>query len=362
MAFEVIDVIKRDTKLWKMLKAMPKVELHRHLEGAIQIETLLETAKKFNIPLPSDDIDILRPYVQMTREDAATSKQFLTKFSVLRQLFISEEVIRHISRSVVMDAAEDNIRYMELRFTPYAEAKLMGFAIPDVVDWVSDSVAQAAAEANIKVNLIVAMNRHESVDIGWEMLQASIDFQDRGVVAIDLCGNEIGHPADPFVEIFAEAERAGLGITVHAGEWQGAENVQYAIEKMGTTRIGHGVRAVEDSITLQYAVDNNIYFEVCPTSNLQTGVVNKLPQHPLIDLHYVKANITINTDDPAIHNICLTDEYALMMQGLGLPLSLVQQCILNAVRASFLPSNEQAALEEEFRAAMDVGMLPETEF
>ncbi|NDJ85530.1 MAG: adenosine deaminase [Chloroflexi bacterium] len=352
MAFEVTDAINRNSELWQRLRAMPKIELHRHLEGAIRIETLVEIAKLHDIPLPSYDCDILRPYVQVTRDDPADHKHFLTKFSFLRQLFISEEVIRRVARETVEDAAADNIRYMELRFTPYAQAKLMNFALQDVVDWVTDTVAAAAQELGIKVNLIVAMNRHESVEIGREMYEVALAYRDRGVVGVDLCGNEVGYPADPFADIFLDAHREGLGVTIHAGEWQGHENVLYAINHMKTRRIGHGVRTVEDSKALWRAVNDNVYFEVCPTSNMQTGVVPSLNLHPLIDLSYSDAKITLNTDDPAIHNVSLTDEYALAVQGLDLPVSFLKRCLANAVDCAFLPEDERDNLRTMFKPAM----------
>lgn len=364
MAFEVTDAINRDTRLWQILKALPKVELHRHLEGSIRIETLVEIATQHNIALPTYEIDLLRPYVQVTREDPPTPKSFLTKFSYLRQLFVSEDVIRRVAREAIEDAAADNIQYMELRFTPYAQAKLMNFAIPDVVQWVTETVNETAAEVGIKVNLIVAMNRHESVEVGEQMLQSAIDHLGRGVVGVDLCGNEVGYPADPFAKIFETAHRVGLGVTIHGGEWAGPENVAYAIENLHATRIGHGVRSVEDSQTLQLAMDNTIYFEVCPTSNLQTGVVGKLIHHPLIDLHFLKANVTINTDDPSIHNLTLTDEYALLVQGMKLPVSYLKTCIMNSIHCAFLADDERSALEARFLPAieeLDV-LVGQTEF
>lgn len=352
MAFEVTDAINRETRLWQMLKALPKIELHRHLEGSIRIETLIEIASQNNIPLPTYELEMLRPYVQVTREDQPTPKSFLTKFGYLRQLFISEEVIRRVTREAVEDAAADNIHYMELRFTPYAQAKLMNFAISDVVDWVTETVAETAARTGIKVNLIVAMNRHESVEIGEAMLQSAIDYMERGVVGVDLCGNEVGFPADPFARVFDIAHRVGLGVTIHAGEWHGPENVIYAIEHLHASRIGHGVRSVEDSLALQLAMDNNVYFEVCPTSNLQTGVVDALIHHPLIDLHFLKANVTLNTDDPAIHNLNLTDEYALVVQGMKLPLSYLKTCLTNAIRCAFVSDDERRQLERQFQPAL----------
>ncbi|PJF44192.1 MAG: adenosine deaminase [Phototrophicales bacterium] len=364
MAFEVTDAVDRSSSLWQMLKDLPKIELHRHLEGSIRLTTLVDIATRYNIPLPSYETEFLRPYVQMTREDPATSAQFLTKFSVLRQLFVSEDVIQRIAYEAVEDAAIDNIHYMELRFTPYAQAKLMGFPIEQVVRWVCEAVQHAAQDNNIQVKLIVAVNRHESVEIAAEMLQAAIAHRDLGVVGFDLCGNEANYLAAPFAPLFQQAKDAGLGVTIHAGEWAGAENVRYAIEAIHPQRIGHGVRAVEDSTTLQMAIENNIYFEVCPTSNLQTGVVSQLDQHPLLDLYYLKAHVTINTDDPAIHNISLTDEYALLVQGLGLPLSYVRACILNAIHCAFLPQAQKDHLLAEIEPALSHldPRVPETEY
>ncbi len=364
MAFEVTDAIDRSSTLWQMLKGLPKIELHRHLEGSIRLETLVDVAMRHDIPLPSYEPEFLRPYVQMTRDDKATSAQFLTKFSVLRQLFVSEEVIRRITYEAVADAAADAIRYMELRFTPYAQAKLMGFPIREVVRWVCEATQEAAEENDIQVNLIVAVNRHETIDIAADMLAAAITYREQGVVGFDLCGNEVNYPAAPFVALFEQAKAAELGIAIHAGEWDGPANVHHAIESIKTGRIGHGVRAVEDSVTLQLAIENNVYFEVCPTSNLQTGVVTSLDQHPLLDLYYLKANVTINTDDPCIHNITLTDEYALLVQGLGLPLAYVRTCILNSIGCAFLPQADKDLMLAEFEpslAHLDP-RIPQTEY
>lgn len=361
MAFEVTDVINRNDNLWQLLKALPKVELHRHLEGTIRLNTLMEVAMQYDIPLPATTAEELRPFVQMTAEDMPTHSQFLSKFSILRQFFVDEDVIRRVAREAVEDAAADNIRYMELRFTPYALAKLKKFPLHEVVAWVSDSVQEAATAQGIKVNLIIAMNRHESVEIGEAMMRTALDYMGRGVVGVDLCGNEVNHPSTPFTNIFLEAQNAGLGITIHAGEWAGPDNVIEAIEGIGTIRIGHGIRSVEDSYALRLALENNVYFEICPTSNMQTGVVNSMDHHPLYDMQYVKANITINTDDPAISNTTLTDEYAFFVQGLGFSLHQLRTYIFNAIQAAFLSDDDKIALQEQFQEELDMLILPEIE-
>lgn len=344
MAFQVTDVIDRQSDLWRTLHALPKIELHRHLEGAIRLETLVEVGKEYELTLPSYDPDGLRPYVQMTAQDAPDVQAFLTKFEVLRRFFCSPEVIRRVVRESIEDAAADQIRYMELRFTPNALAKAKGYSLNEVVGWVCDTVEEAEKANRIRVNLIVSMNRHESLEIGEKTLEAALNHQHRGVVALDLAGKEPGFPARPFISFFREASRAGLGITIHASEWEGPENVRDAIENMRTDRIGHGVRAVEDSEIVKLARERQIAFEVCPTSNIQTGVVGFVGHHPVLDLHYLNVPITINTDDPAIHGITLTDEYALAIQGLGMSQHDIHEIIIRAAQVAFLPDNEREPL------------------
>jgi adenosine deaminase len=315
-------------------------------------------AQEFEIPLPAYDLDHLRPFVQMTDEDEASSAVFLSKFNVLRQFYRSTEIIRRITREVIEDAAADNIRYMELRFTPYALARQNNYSYEDVIACVCEEAARAQQANTIRVRLIVSVNRHESVQIAEEVLSAALTFTGCGIVGMDLAGMEVGHSAHPFRSLLHRARAAGLHLTVHAGEWEGPDNVRDAIEDIGAERIGHGVRSVEDSRVVQLVRERGITLEVCPTSNLHTGVIRRIELHPLVDLMHLDVHTTINTDDPSLSNITLTDELVLAHVGMGLPLDLLKRNILNAARAAFLPEGERAALVEEFRAALDGVPLP----
>jgi adenosine deaminase len=336
------------TDLRQLLFQLPKVEIHRHLEGSIRLSTLVEVAQQYDIDLPARDVEGLRKHVQITPDSPSDSAHFLSKFTVIRRFFNAPEVITRIAREAVEDAAADNIKYMELRFTPKALTKLMSFSFADVVRWVCAGINEGQTGRDIKVRLIISMNRHESVAEGERALRVALDHRDKGIVGLDLAGQESGYPANPFYKLFADAKQAGLGITVHAGEWFGPRNIKDAISIMGANRIGHGVRVVEDSKVAQLARETGTVFEVCPTSNMHSGVFPAAKYHPLRDMIDLGIKTTINTDDPAISNITLTDELALSLGALGLTLDNVKRTIMDAAKSAFLPPDEKATLVAYF--------------
>ena len=330
------------------IQQLPKVELHRHLEGSMRISTLLDIAHTHDKELSNMTLDELRPHVQMVPGQPLTSAVFLGKFKTLRQFYNSPETIRRIAREAVIDAAEDNVKYMELRFTPKALCNVLACRYQQVMDWVCDSIDAATAEYDISVRLLVSMNRHEGVDIAEEVLDVALAYRDRGVVGIDLAGDETKYPCKPFEHVFRRAREEGLFVTVHAGEWAGPESVRDSIDELGAHRIGHGIRAIEDNDLVKRLAEQGTVFEVCPTSNIHSGVVTELHQHPLIDLYNAGVRTTINTDDPLISNVTLTTELLDAMFTMKFTLEQIQQQTLHAVDAAFLPADERAALRERF--------------
>lgn len=329
-------------------KSLPKVELHRHLEGSWRFSTLLEVARTHKLDLPYDDIDDFRRLVQIHDKDYPfTFQNFLSKFDTLRLMYRSPEIIHEITRQAIADAAADNIHYLELRFTPVALTRIKGFPIADAMDWVIEASAQAAADFSIGVKLIASVNRHESVALAEEVLKLSIDRKDKGIVALDLAGGEVDFPGDSFAGIFNEAKQSGLNITIHAGEWGGPENIKLAIETLNAERIGHGVRILEDENVVALAKERDIVLEVCPTSNYQSGVVKRLSNHPLKKICESGIKVTINTDDPGISQIDLSDEYEVAVQTLGFSLEQLQESILIGAQAAFLPDVKRKLLVED---------------
>ena len=328
--------------------SMPKVDLHRHLEGSLRLATMLDIAHAHGVTVPSS-ILTLSDLVQVQDQDPLTFTNFLDKFKTLRLFYRSPDVIDRVTREAVEDAAKDNCRYLELRFTPVALSRAEGFPLHDVVDWVIRSSQEAAKKFGIKVGLIASVNRHESPELAEQVAWLAAEHVNHGLVGMDLSGNEAEFKSEPFYGIFKEAKQAGLHITIHAGEWGPAVNVREAIEQLGAERIGHGVRVMEDDNVVALARERQTVFEVCVTSNFQSGVVSSLAEHPLPRMIEEDLNVTINTDDPSVSRITLAHEYRLVCEDLKIPLDVIKQCSLASAQAAFLPDAERDDLVKSMK-------------
>jgi len=339
-------MVERVTASLNTYRALPKVELHRHLEGSLRLDTMVDIARQHGITLPADVLR-LSTLVQVQEEDKFTFQNFLSKFNTLRLFYRSPDAIHRITREAIEDAAKDNVRYLELRFTPVALSRAERFPLQDVIDWVMTSAKDAAKKHNVIVRLIASVNRHESTDLAEQVAWISAEYIEDGIVAMDLAGNEAEFPSQPFYGIFKEAKQGGLHVTIHAGEWGPARHVKEAIEEIGAERIGHGVRVLEDENIVALARERGTAFEVCVTSNYQSGVVNSLDTHPLMSMVEAGLNVTINTDDPSISRITLSHEYYTACKDLQMPQSTLKERIMAAAQAGFLAENEKRNLVQQ---------------
>ncbi len=342
-----------NTKTVHDYRMTPKVELHRHLEGSLRLSTMIEVAKTGAIALPEGTLDNLKSLVQVQPGDPYTFRNFLSKFQTLRLFYRSPEIIRRVAREVVEDAARDHVHYMELSFTPVALSRCEKFPLADVVEWVCESAQAAAQESHLILRFILNVNRHEPVRLAEAVAQLALDYSEKGVVGLSLAGNEVDYLGREFVPLFLEAKRSGLHLTIHSGEWAGPESIRFAIEEMRAERLAHGVRILEDDRLVAQAREMGIPFEVCITSNYQSGVVPSLEAHPLVSMLDAGLNVTLNTDDPAISCITLSDEYRKACERLGLSRPMLESRIIAAAEASFLTPVEQAALTARVREALD---------
>jgi len=304
---------------------------------------MVEIAKQHGIVVP-DDVLRLSTLVQVQEQDKFTFQNFLSKFNTLRLFYRSPDAIHRITREAIEDAARDNVKYLELRFTPVALSRAERFPLHDVINWVVDSSREAASKYNVNVKLIASVNRHESADIAEQVAWLAADHIADGIVGLDLAGNEAEFPSKPFYGIFKEAKQAGLHVTIHAGEWGPARHIKEALEELGAERIGHGVRVLEDEDITAMARERKTAFEVCITSNYQSGVVETLEAHPVLRMFENGINITINTDDPSISRITLSNEYYNACDALQMPQFTLKERIVAAALAGFLPDNEKENL------------------
>ncbi len=331
-----------------LLHAIPKIDLHRHMEGSLRLSTLADIAHEHGMDIENYTVKSLRPLVQMVN-DEPNFQTFLAKFTLLRKFYTSKESVMRIAYEAVADCAHDNVKYLELRFNPVAQADHQGFSFEDVADWIIAAVKQAEMAFDISVRLIVQLGRHEPQH-ARKLAELAVARQNDGIVALDLAGDEEHYSVQNFVGVLCWAKAQGLHITAHAGECKqcAAQNVVEAVELLHADRIGHGVQAVHSEPVMALLQQRHIPLEMCPTSNVQTAAVDRITRHPLLVYHRHGIPVTINTDDPSVSNITLTDEYMVAIRDIGITFDDLKTMIHNAAEAAFLPAAERASLVQKF--------------
>lgn len=326
-----------------MRNGYPLAELHRHLDGNVRVETVIDLARQHHLALPAWTPEELRPHVQVT-QPAPGVMAFIAKFELLRHVMVDYDAVRRMTRENLEDAVSEGIDHIELRFSPYFMAETHDLDPTGVTEAVCDAVAEADGELPIRAKLIGIISRTYGPEIGWTELEAAIRCRDRGVVALDLAGDEANYPGELFVEHFRKAREAGLHTIAHAGEAAGAESVRQAVLELHAERIGHAVHAIDDPATMDLLAERRIAIESCPTSNVQTSTVPSYQAHPLPAFLARGLLVTLNTDDPSISNIDLAHEYRVAREEMGLDEAGLRRLQENAVEAAFLTPEERAEL------------------
>lgn len=322
--------------------SLPLIDLHRHLDGSIRLQTILDLGRQHNLPLPAWDLEGLRPHVQVT-EPTAGVMAFIAKFHWMVGVLVDYEACWRVAFENVADAAQEGIDYIELRFSPVFMAQAHHLHPQGVVEAVVDGIGVGVEKYGIKVNLVGIISRTYGVDSGWDELNALLAHMDH-LVGLDLAGDEANFPANLFKGIFKKGRDAGWQITAHAGESAGPESIWQAMDALGAVRIGHAIRAVEDPNLMETMLLRGIGIETNLTSNLQTMTVTSLDHHPARKFLEHGLLVTINTDDPGISSIDLSHEYNLAAPAAGLTPDQIRQAQYNAVEVAFLSREEKSAL------------------
>lgn len=316
-----------------MRDELPRIDLHRHLDGNVRLETILELGLGHGLPLPATTIEELRPHVVVT-EPVPGLLPFLAKFEWMVGVLVDEAACRRVAYENVEDAKCEGLDSLELRFSPVFMARPHGLVPQAVVEAVIDGVVAGARDFGVPVKLIGILSRTFGAQSCAEELDALLACRE-GLVAIDLAGDEGNFPPHMFVEHFRRVRDAGLGVTIHAGEAGGAEGIWSAIRDLGATRIGHAVRAIDDPALMDYLGEHRIGIECNLTSNVQTSTVPDFASHPLQVFLERGLLATINTDDPGISGIDLAHEYEVAAPAAGLSADQIAQARRNAALIAF---------------------------
>lgn len=322
--------------------SIPLIDLHRHLEGCVRLETMLDLASQHGLKLPGYTIESLAPHVVLGGPQADLLG-FLSRLNWMIFVLADADACRRIAYESVQDAAREGIAYLELRFSPLFMARPHSLVPEEVVAAVIDGAKAGERDTGVMTRLIGIMSRTYGPEACQRELDALLAHRHE-LRALDLAGDEARWPGDIFRDHFRQGRDAGWQITVHAGEAGGAENVRYAIEQLGATRIGHGIRAIDDPSVLELIQTRGVGLEINLTSNLQTNTVQRLEHHPLAEFLRNDILASINTDDPIISGIDLRSEFEQAATAAGLDANLTALAQENAIATAFLTKSEKEQL------------------
>jgi adenosine deaminase len=333
-----------------LLKTLPKVLLHEHLDGVLRPETVIDLARAERYTgLPTQDpTDLARWFHQGANQGSLP--KYLEGFVHTIAVMQTEYALERVAYEQAEDLAADGVVYFETRFAPVFHTR-KGLSHQQVVSSVLKGLERGKHDFGIASGLIICAMRN--MDVSLEMAELAVDFRERGVVGFDLAGEEGGYPPKKHVDAFHYIQRQNFNITIHAGEGFGKESIWQAIQYCGAHRIGHGTRLIEDIAIAedgkvvklgdlaQYVLDKRIPLEICLLSNVQTGAARSLPEHPFKTFYQEKFRVTLNTDNRLMSDTTMTKEFQAAADTFGLTLEDFEIITVNAMKSAFLPYHQR---------------------
>ncbi len=324
------------------IQDLPKTDLHVHLDGSLRLSTMLELAEEQGVSLPGDDPETLAKALHCG-EHAGSLVEYLKAFDTTLKVLQTADALYRVAYELCEDAAAENVRYMEVRYSPMLHTR-GGLRLTSVVEAVLTGLWDAQKAHGIVANAILCGIRNISPESSFEMAQLAVAYKNRGVVAFDLAGAEYDHPAKHHLRAFKLVRDNNIAVTIHAGEAYGPASIHQAIHVCGAHRIGHACRLREDGDLLHYVNDHRIALECCPSSNVQTGAVKDLRTHPLKLYHDLGLRVTINTDNRLITDTTVSRELWLCHTQMGLDRDDIHRMIINGFKAAFLPFHQKQTM------------------
>jgi len=328
-----------------ILKALPKVLLHEHLDGVLRPQSVIDLARDAKYrELPSEHAPALALWFHQGANQGSLAK-YLEGFAHTIAVMQTEDALERVAYEQAEDLHQDGVVYFETRFAPVFHTR-KGLSHQQVLAAVLKGLERGRRDFGVLSGVIVCAMRN--MDVSLEMAELAVDFRDRGVVGFDLAGEEGGYPPKKHVDAFHYIQRQNFNITVHAGEGFGKESIWQAIQYCGAHRIGHGARLIEDiavaggkAVKLgdlaQYVLDKRIPLEICLISNVHTGATPSLAEHPFRIFHQEKFRVTLNTDNRLMSDTTLTREFEVAAETFGLTLDDFETLTINAMKSAFLP-------------------------
>jgi adenosine deaminase len=331
----VIASVMASTLPLEIVEKLPKTDLHVHLDGSLRLSTILDLAEKGRIELPAHDEDGLRKAMNLGT-NCGSLVEYLKAFDVTLRVLQTAESLTRTAYELAEDAARENVRYMEVRYSPMLHTR-RGLKLTTVVEAVLEGLRAAQDKYGIESNIIICGIRNVSAESSLEMAELAVAYKNRGVVGFDLAGAEYDHPAKHHRAAFQLVRDNNINVTIHAGEAYGPESIHQAIHVCGAHRIGHGCRLREDGDLLHYVNDHRISLECCPSSNVQTGAIRDLASHPIKLYKNLGLRVTVNTDNRLVTDTTVSKELWLCHKEMGFALADLKQIILSGFKSAFLP-------------------------
>jgi len=328
----------------ELLRALPKTDLHCHLDGSLRLATVLDLAEQDGVRLAASTSEGLARSIHMG-ERCPSLERYLEAFDVTLAVLQTEEALRRAAHELALDAASENVRYLEVRYSPVLHTR-RGLKPTDTVDAVLDGLLAAQRETGIRSNVIVCGIRQIDPVTSLRLAELAVAYKNKGVVGYDLAGLEEGHPSKRHQAAFQLILDNNVNVTIHAGEAYGPESIAQAVHYCGAHRIGHGVRLRENGDLLNYLNDHRIPLEMCPSSNVQTGSVTDLRNHPLRFYFDFGLRVTVNTDNRLVTDTTVTKELLLAHREMGFTLDDITTLLVQGFKSAFLPFREKQHLLE----------------
>lgn len=332
------------------IRALPKADLHIHLDGSLRPSTLIDLAAEYGVRLPTTDPDALADYMYV--REARDLVDYLARFDTTLSVLQTADALERVAYELAEDAAAENVRYMEVRYSPVLNIK-QGLSLEGALEASLRGLRRAGEDFGIRTAVIVCALRHMKPETSLQLAELAVDFRKSGVVAFDLAGPERDHPPKRHAEAFRHAGAANLALTVHAGEAFGPASIHQAIHLCHANRIGHGTRLFEDAELMAYVNDFRIPLEICLTSNVQTRATMSFASHPLRLYYDEGLLVTLNTDNRMMSGTTMSEEFAHAADDLAFTSDELCRIALMGFEAAFLPRAEKVTLLDRTRAEID---------